>query len=102
MPPFTLDELDPAGIIPDKPFSRDELLTYLEHNRAKCRVTIDTLTGQSAERMCVFPWGEVAFAALLLYNMRHVQEHAAQLGMLLGQKTGWSPGWITGAKKPVD
>jgi hypothetical protein len=43
----------------------------------------------------------VTFAALLLYNMRHVQEHAAQLSMLLGQKTGWSPGWITGAKKPA-
>ena len=98
-PPFTLDELDPAGIIPDKPFSRDELLTYLEHGRAKCRETIESLTGQMAERVCVFPWGEVTFAALLLYNLRHVQEHAAQLGMLLGQKTGWSPGWITGAKK---
>ena len=100
-PPFTLDELDPAGIIPRKPFTRDELLTYLEHGRAKCRETIDSLTDKQAERLCVFPWGEVTFAALLLYNLRHVQEHAAQLGMLLGQKTGWSPGWVTGAKKPA-
>ena len=100
-PPFTLDELDPAGIIPHIPFSRDELLTYLEHGRAKCRETIDNLSGQSAERVCVFTWGEVIFAALLLYNLRHVQEHAAQLSMLLGQNTGWSPGWVTGAKKPA-
>jgi uncharacterized damage-inducible protein DinB len=33
-------------------------------------------------------------AELLLYTMRHVQEHAAQLNMLLGQKTGSTPGWV--------
>jgi len=30
----------------------------------------------------------------LLYTMRHVQEHAAELNMLLGQKTGSAPGWV--------
>jgi hypothetical protein len=34
-----------------------------------------------------------------LDNMRHVQEHVAQLNMILGQKIGWSPRWITLAKK---
>jgi hypothetical protein len=31
---------------------------------------------------------------LLLYNLRHVQEHAAQLNMLHGQKTSTSPGRV--------
>jgi len=98
-PPFTLDEMDPAGILPEKPFTKEELLAYLEHGRLKCQSTIEGLTGEMAGQRCRFPWGEVTFAALLLDNMRHVQEHVAQLNMILGQKTGWSPGWITRAKK---
>jgi hypothetical protein len=26
--------------------------------------------------------------------MRHVQEHAAQLSLYLGQQTGSAPGWV--------
>ncbi|MBK8129013.1 MAG: DinB family protein [bacterium] len=95
--PFTLDELDPAGIIPERAFSRDELQTYLAHAREKCRSTLSGLTDERAQQRCAFPWGELTFAALLLDNMRHVQEHVAQLNMILGQKIGWSPGWITNA-----
>ena len=97
--PFTLDELDPAMIVPEKPFSKVELHEYLEHCRKKCQTTIEGLTAERAKQKCVFPWGEVTFAALLLDNMRHVQEHAAQLNLILGQKIGWSPRWITNAKK---
>ncbi|MBE2223555.1 MAG: DinB family protein [Anaerolineae bacterium] len=97
--PFTLDELDPAGLIPEKPYTKDELQTYLEHNRTKCRLTIEALTDEKANQKCSFPWGEITFAGLLLDNMRHVQEHVAQLNMILGQQSGWSPKWVTNAKK---
>jgi hypothetical protein len=97
--PFTLDELDPAGIIPEKSYTRDELLAYLEHTRIKCRLTIESLTEERARQNCIFPWGEITFAGLLLDNMRHVQEHGAQLNMILGQKNGWSPQWVTNVKK---
>lgn len=99
-PPFNLDELDPKGIIPEKPYSRDELLAYLEHCRAKCRTTIDNLTDEQAASVCTFPWGQLSFAGLLLDNMRHVQEHTAQLNLILGQNIGWSPHWVTRAEKP--
>ena len=90
--PFTLDELDPAGLLPERPYSRDELQAYLAHGRQKCRATIDALTDEQAARRCKFPWGDVSFAGLLLDNMRHVQEHAAQLNLILGQKMGGHPG----------
>ncbi len=64
----------------------------------KCRVTIESLTDEKARRTCKFPWGEIPFAELLLDNMRHVQEHTAQLNMILGQKIGYDPGWITTLK----
>lgn len=98
-PPFTLDELDPAGIIPERPFSQAELLAYLEHTRKKCQATIAGLSAEQARQPCRFPWGELSFAALLLDNMRHVQEHTAQLNLALGQKMGWSPRWVTRARK---
>ena len=97
--PFTLDELDPAGIVPEKPFIKIELLAYLEHCHNKCQATIGDLTREKAEQLCSFPWGEVTFATLVVDNLRHVQEHVAQLNMILGQKAGWSPRWITRAQK---
>ena len=97
--PFTLDELDPAGIIPERPFSKEALQAYLAHCRKKCKLTIEGLTDEKATQPCSFPWGEVSFMALLLDNMRHVQEHIAQLNMVLGQQISWSPRWVTRAKK---
>jgi hypothetical protein len=96
--PFSLDELDPAGIVPEPPYTRAELQTYLEHCRKKCQATIEGLTDGQTRRQCNFPWGKISFAALLLDTMRHVQEHGAQLSMILGQKVGADPRWVAQAK----
>ncbi|MCL4298098.1 MAG: DinB family protein [Anaerolineae bacterium] len=96
--PFNLDELDPAGLLPEKPYTKDELQTYLDYGRQKCRATIEALTDERACQRCAFSWGEVSFLELLLYNMRHVQEHASQLNLILGQKFDAAPGWVTRAK----
>jgi hypothetical protein len=95
--PFTLIEQDDDGPLPERPYTRDELQVYLDHCRKQCRATIASLTEEAAQRRCRFGWGEVSFAELLLYNMRHVQEHAAQLSLLLGQKTGTAPDWVAKA-----
>ena len=60
--PFTLGELDPAGVLPDRQYTREELLAYLEHCRRKCRTTIEALTDERAQRICKFTWGEISFA----------------------------------------
>ena len=88
--PFTLSELDPAGVLPERPYTRDELHAYLVHLREKCQTTIAGLTDEKAQQQVAFPWTEgkpVSFLELLMYNMRHVQEHGAQLNMFLGQNT---------------
>lgn len=95
--PFTLDELDPAGLLPERQYSRDELLAYLEHGRGKCRATIEALTDEKARRICQFAWGESSFLGVLLDNMRHVQDHGAQLNMFLGQQAGTSSRWVSKA-----
>ena len=99
--PFTLDELDPAGLLPDRVYTKDELLAYLDHSRQKCQTTIESLTEERAAQRCKFAWGEVSFAELLLDNMRHVQEHAAQLNLILGQKIASSPRWVARMKNTL-
>lgn len=97
--PFTLDELDPAGVMPPRAYTKRELQAYLRHGRAKCRAAIMGLTDEGARRRCAFAWGdEFGYAELLLYNMRHVQHHAAQLNLLLRQATASAPGWVTRAE----
>lgn len=100
-PPFTLDELDPEGILPERPYTKAELLAYLAHGRQKARTTIAELTEERARRRCTFPWGEVSFEELLLYNMRHVQHHAAQLNLILRQQTDDAPRWVAKAKQSL-
>ena len=93
--PFTRDELDPAGVLPGRVYTKDELHVYLEHGRRKCRVAIDALTEEKALRHCEFERPDVTRAELFLYNMRHVQHHAAQLNLILRQETDSAPGWVS-------
>jgi hypothetical protein len=96
--PYTLDELDPAGLMPGRVYAKDEMLEYLRHCREKCRATVRGMTVGRARALCVFGWGEVSFAELLLYNMRHAQHHAGQLNLMLRRETGAAPGWVCAAK----
>jgi hypothetical protein len=92
---FNLDELDPAGLLPDRVYTKAELQAYLDHCREKLLTTLDVMTDEKLAARCRFGWGEVSFAELLLYNMRHVQDHAGQLNHILGS----APDWVTGAKR---
>ena len=96
--PFDLVEMEPDEVLP-RTYTREELLSYLEYCRRKCQETISTLSNEQAYRLCWFPWGELPFAELQLYNLRHVQEHGAQLRMFLGQQAGKSAEWRSRAKE---
>jgi len=93
-PPFTLSELDMDGMLPERVYTKQELQTYLEYARAKCRAKIENLGDENEPQRVRNNWRIKTVAELLLYNMRHVQEHAAHLNMLLGQKTDSAPGWV--------
>jgi hypothetical protein len=83
--PFELIEMKEDDL-PERVYTKEELQAYLDHGRQRCKETIEALTDETAQRRCRFAWGQVSFAELLLYNMRHVQEIAAQLSLFLGQK----------------
>ena len=82
--PFDLVEMNSGEVLP-RTYARDEILDYLDYCRQMCQERIVSLSTGKASQICQFPWCELPFAELLLYTMRHVQEHAAQLLMFLGQ-----------------
>jgi len=86
------------GALPEKPYTKDDVLAYLRQCRQKCKAAIEALTDEKAYRVCTFEWMEPTFLELQLYSMRHVQEHAAQLGLFLGQNGVSGPDWIPKAK----
>ncbi|HEX7880498.1 MAG TPA: DinB family protein [Candidatus Eisenbacteria bacterium] len=100
LPPFGLEELDPAGVLPDRVYTRSELMTYLEHGRERCREAVAGLDAEGAARPLRFGWGHTTYLELLLYNMRHVQHHAAQLNLILRQSVDDAPRWVGITKHP--
>lgn len=92
--PFTLDELDERGLLPDRVYAKEELLRYVEHGREKCRTTIANMTEEQANGRCGFHWLDLSVGEMLLYNMRHVQHHAAQLNLILRHKVDAAPRWV--------
>ena len=96
--PFDVVEMETGEVLP-RTYTREELLGYLEDCRRKCQETLGALSIQQAYRLCRFSWGELSFAELQLYNLRHVQEHGTQLRMFLGQQAGKSSEWRSRAKE---
>lgn len=99
--PFGLEELDPAGLLPPRVYTKTELLTYLEFDRQKCRRVLQALTEERALTPCEALRPGLTFLELHLYNMRHVQHHTAQLNLLLRQKVDAAPKWVSKAKLPL-
>ena len=93
--PFLKDEL------PQKPYTKAEIRSYLLQCRRKCQSVIEGLTDETANRICTFSWMEPTFLELQIYCMRHVQEHAAQLNLVLGQNGVTGPDWISKARDDV-
>jgi len=101
LPAEALDDLMPGRI-----YTKEELLNYLNSCRNKCRQLIGDLTEEGMNK----PWIEEAdqmgspstrnysVFEILLYNMRHVQHHAAQLNLLLRQTINKAPRWVSATK----
>src|SRR5579884_346953 len=55
-PPFTLAELDPRGLLPERRYAREELLGYAARLREKAHTIANGLTDERAADRCIFPW----------------------------------------------
>ena len=93
--PFTQTESDEGpqeaidDLIPDKIYSKPEMLEYLELSRKKCKRIVESLTDEKLNER--FTEGnqpndiDYPILEILLYNLRHTQHHTAQLNMLIRQ-----------------
>lgn len=91
-PPFM------RGAVPDQPYAREQVRAYLALCREKCRTTIEELTDARAREICTFRWMEPTYLELQLYCMRHIMEHAGQLGYFLGQHGVAGIDWVSKAR----
>ncbi len=93
--PFTMEGLNRRATLTVPVYSKAEMLDYLKHGRDKCRETIQNLTDAQAHTTWGFEdWSpKMPFAELLLYNLRHLQEHDGQLSLILGQTHNLPPNY---------
>ncbi|KIC94353.1 DinB family protein [Flavihumibacter solisilvae] len=114
--PFTLtdqaeipeDAID--DVVPDRIYSKEELLTYTHFCREKCHSVIAGLTedklqerwiGQSKHldlALCSQAAMSYSVLDILFYNLRHVQHHSAQLNLLLRQEIDNAPEYVSQAE----
>jgi hypothetical protein len=97
--PFGLTEMDPAGILPERTYTKDELLDYLKHCREKCRNSILSMSDEAINKKFKFGSVDLNIVELHLYNMRHVQHGAAQLNLILRQEKDIPSPWVFTAKE---
>lgn len=96
--PFTLSEFDPLGALPERVYSKEELLTYLRACREKCRQLISSFTDELLNQRWINEYKNFSLFEMMLYNMRHVQHHSAQLNKLLREEINDAPGWVSQTK----
>lgn len=92
--PFALRESNAEEPLPERPYTKEEITSYLEHGRQKARAAFELLAAEQARAHRSFAPGELSVFELLVYNTRHIQHHTAQLYLMLRRHTDSTPGWV--------
>jgi uncharacterized damage-inducible protein DinB len=85
--------------LPERVYTKDEIIKYLEFGRKMYKNTIISLNEDKEKEQFVYGSINLNFVDLLFYNMRHVQHHTAQLNLILRQKIDDVPRWVKQAGK---
>ena len=100
-PPFSMSEMDPTGIMPERTYTKEELFTYLHLLRQKSHDLIAHLTDEKAASIFPNKYKNYNYLELILYNnIRHVQHHTGQLQLLLRQQGIEPPHWVSRTNHP--
>lgn len=95
--PFSFSEFD-SGKKPDRTYTKLEMILYLEHCRQKAKKLISTLTVDKLLDSWVSNNKNYSILEILIYNIRHIQHHSAQLNLLLRQTIDEAPNWVSQSK----
>jgi len=99
--PFTLSEFDASGKMPERRYRQEEILEYLHFSKKKCRDLVLSLTEETIHTPWVNETKNYTVYEILLYNMRHVQHHAAQLNMILRDEINDAPKWVSVVQEDI-
>jgi uncharacterized damage-inducible protein DinB len=99
--PFTLGELDPAGLMPENTYSKDELLNYVVRCREKARTLLGGFTDDLASNRWIDDSRNYSMLEMTFYNMRHVMHHTGQLNLMLGRIDHALPVWVSQSKNEL-
>lgn len=96
-PPAPFDDSHFEAIRPDLVYSRNDLLDYINYCRKKCHTLFQKPDTAFFSERWINSSGTMNYSLfeICLYNMRHVQHHAAQLNMLLRKMTDSAADWIS-------
>ena len=79
---------------PTMRYARPGILEYVQHCRARAAEAIAAETEQTLSGWCGFQGRPLTRAELYVYNIRHLQHHAAQLSLRLRLDAGQEVPWI--------
>ena len=71
------------------------VLKYIQSVRAKAKATVAAESGEVLAGPSGFYWRKCSRAELHVYNIRHIQHHAAQLGLRLRVDAGVDVPWVS-------
>lgn len=95
--PFTMSEFE-RGKMPDRIYSKEEVLTYLEHCRKKGRDLLKDFDLEKANAPWVDQWKNFTLLEIMIYNTRHIQHHAGQLNRILRDEIDNASPWVSISK----
>lgn len=93
-PPFTLSEFQ-EQTMPDTVYDKKTLMAYLLYNKEKARLLISSLDEENIQSRWINAYRNYNRFEIILYNMRHVQHHSAQLNLLLRQGLNDAAPWVS-------
>jgi hypothetical protein len=96
MHPRGMDELEEE--YPSRRFTKEEILGYVAACRDKLDKTIASESAKSLAGHSGHPRRKLSRAELHIYNLRHVQHHAGQLGAFL-RRVGVDTSWVGSGRK---
>jgi hypothetical protein len=92
--PFTDSEF--TDTLPAEPYTKETLAFYLSYCKNKKQVLFDKLDNNHLQQRWVNSSETMNYSVLeiLLYNMRHIQHHAAQINKILSTVAKQTPEWV--------
>jgi len=78
---------------PANKYTKKFVLNYLEHCRAKTKQVIESETESDWAEEAGFEWQTISRGEMHVYNIRHLQHHAAQLILRLRLDSDVNIGW---------